>query len=366
MTIVPTLLVPLGSRSYPIHIAAGLLQSNLVAALAGPRRLAIVTNTAVQPLYSDRLARSLEEAGHAVQTIVLPDGEAFKNHESLNIIYDALLAGAFDRKSCIVAVGGGVVGDIAGYAAATYQRGIPFIQIPTTLLAQVDSSVGGKTAINHPKGKNMIGAFLQPIAVVIDTATLSTLPDREFNAGLAEVIKYGLIRDPEFLVWLESNMSALRRRDPAALTHAIKESCRNKAEVVANDELETGERALLNLGHTFGHAIEGALGFGAWLHGEAVAVGLLLAAELSNELGHLDETDVLRVRTLIAAAGLPIHPPRLAAETLLRFMDVDKKNEGGAIRLILLKKLGVAYIDKDVSRQRLAEFLTKSVQTRPL
>ncbi len=364
MTRTPSLIVPLGGRAYPIHIASGLLQDGLVLEIAGPRKLAVITNTVVQPLYADRLAQDLEHAGHAVQTIVLPDGEAFKNHESLNLIYDALLAGAFDRKSCIIAVGGGVVGDVAGFAAATFQRGIPFIQIPTTLLAQVDSSVGGKTAINHPMGKNMIGAFHQPIAVVIDTGTLATLPDREFNAGLAEVIKYGLIRDPELLVWLESNMAALRHRDVDALHHAIYESCRNKAEVVANDELETGDRALLNLGHTFGHAIEGALGFGNWLHGEAVAVGLILAAELSKALGHLDANDVMRVKALIQAAGLPLQPPALPAATLLRFMDIDKKNEGGAIRLILLRKLGDAYIDKSVSREHLREFLTRSAQTQ--
>lgn len=357
MTRIPTLIVPLGERAYPIHIEYGLLQGSLLSEIAGTRRLALITNTSVKPLYAIGLAESLQSAGHEVQMIVLPDGEAFKNHESLNLVYDALLEGAFDRKSCILALGGGVVGDMAGFAAATFQRGIPFIQVPTTLLAQVDSSVGGKTAINHPKGKNMIGAFHQPIAVVIDTATLATLPDREFNAGLAEIIKYGLIRDPVFLGWLESNMAALRRRDADAIFHAIRESCRNKAEVVASDELETGERALLNLGHTFGHAIEGALGFGRWLHGEAVAVGLLMAARLSKELGHIDEKDVARVRGLVESAGLPLEPPDLPAETLLSFMDHDKKSEEGAIRLILLHKLGRAYVEKGVSRNRLSEFL---------
>jgi 3-dehydroquinate synthase len=352
-----SLIVSLGTRSYPIHIGTALLLGQLIPQLLAGRRVALVTNTALQSLYGKALQGALTDAGLLVQMIILPDGEAFKNHDSLNLIYDALLSSAFDRKGCIVALGGGVVGDMAGFAAATYQRGIPFIQIPTTLLAQVDSSVGGKTAINHPKGKNMIGAFHQPLAVIADTDTLATLPDRELIAGLAEVIKYGLIRDPAFLIWLEANIAALRERDPAALTHAIHESCRNKAEVVARDELETGERALLNLGHTFGHAIEGALGFGVWLHGEAVGTGMLLASMLSRDLGHLTDNDVERVAHLLRAAGLPLDLPDIPVETLLSFMAVDKKNEGGRIRLILMRQLGDAYMEDKVSVDTLRSFL---------
>lgn len=352
------LTVSLGPRSYPIHIGPGLLSGNQLPEALGRRRIALVTNTTLLPLYATPLIERLSRSGLAVESVVLPDGEAHKTLDSLNTIYDALLAGRFDRKSCIVALGGGVVGDIAGFAAATFQRGIPFVQVPTSLLAQVDSSVGGKTAINHPRGKNMIGAFHQPLAVFADTDTLATLPERELIAGIAEVIKYGLIRDPEFLAWLEDNMPALRRRDPIALTHAIRESCRNKAEVVARDELETGERALLNLGHTFGHAIEGALGFGTWLHGEAVGAGMLLAAMLSHELGQIGADDVGRIARLLRAAGLPLDLPEIPVETLLSFMAVDKKNEGGRIRLILLRRVGEAYVEDGVSRDRLRLFLT--------
>lgn len=355
-----SLSVSLGSRSYAIHIGPGLLSNDDVAKAIGKRKVALVTNTTLLHPYAAPLAERLTQAGLTVVTIVLPDGEAHKNFESLNLIFDALLAAAFDRKSCIVATGGGVIGDMAGFAAATYQRGIPFIQIPTTLLAQVDSSVGGKTAINHPRGKNMIGAFHQPLAVFADTDTLKTLPERELIAGLAEVIKYGLIRDANFLAWLESHMTALRNRNTEALTHAIRESCRNKAEVVARDELETGERALLNLGHTFGHAIEGALGFGTWMHGEAVGVGMLLATLLSRELGHLSEEDVGRVARLLRAAGLPLRLPDIPVDTLLSFMAVDKKNEGGRIRLILLKRLGEAYIEDGVDQAHLHRFLSEA------
>lgn len=352
------LTVSLGSRSYPIHIGPGLLQGREVIEALGTRKIALVTNTTLLDRYAAPFAERLRAAGLTVQTIVLPDGEAHKSFDSLNTIFDALLAAAFDRKSCIVALGGGVIGDMAGFAAATYQRGIAFVQIPTTLLAQVDSSVGGKTAINHPRGKNMIGAFHQPQAVFADTDTLRTLPDRELVAGIAEVIKYGLIRDPGFLSWLEANLPALRNREPEALAYAIRESCRNKAEVVARDELETGERALLNLGHTFGHAIEAALGFGTWLHGEAVGVGMLLATLLSRELGHLSEADVGRVVLLLQRGGLPLHLPDIPVDTLLSFMAVDKKNEGGRIRLILLKRLGEAYIEDRLDPARLHRFLS--------
>ncbi|MDX2218841.1 MAG: 3-dehydroquinate synthase [Burkholderiales bacterium] len=354
------LIVSLGSRSYPIHIGPGLLSSGLIAESLKCASAAVVTNTTLMGPYGLALVRTLEATGLTVRTVVLPDGEVHKTLDTLNVIYDALLDSAFGRRSCIVALGGGVIGDMAGFAAATYQRGIPFIQIPTTLLAQVDSSVGGKTAINHPRGKNMIGAFHQPLAVFADTDTLKTLPERELVAGIAEVIKYGLIRDAHFLTWLEGNMCALRDREPEALTHAIRESCRNKAEVVARDELETGERALLNLGHTFGHAIEGALGFGTWLHGEAVGVGMLLATLLSRELGHLSDEDVGRVARLLRAGGLPLRLPDIPAETMLSFMAVDKKNEGGQIRLILLKRLGEAYIEDGVERARLHRFLREA------
>jgi 3-dehydroquinate synthase len=357
----PPLIVALGSRSYPIHIGAGLLDSDLPLQLLTSRKLALVTNTTLAPTLGVALEARLRKGGKEVTTVILPDGESYKTHESLNLIYDALLASSFDRKSAIIALGGGVVGDMAGFAAATFQRGISFLQIPTTLLSQVDSSVGGKTAINHPRGKNMIGAFHQPVAVIADTATLATLPDRELVAGLAEVIKYGLIRDPGFLEWLQQNVSALRSRQPAALEHAIRESCRNKAEVVAADEYETGERALLNLGHTFGHAIEGALGFGTWLHGEAVGAGMLLAAKLSHELGHLDATHVASVTHILDAAGLPVAMPCIAADTMLQYMAVDKKNQDGNIRLVLLKQLGQAYVDGTVDRAVLREFLLRQM-----
>lgn len=356
-----SLTVSLGPRSYPIHIGPELLASPLIPNLLANRRIALVTNTTLLALYAEPFAAQLARSGLAVRCVVLPDGEEHKNFDSLNLIYDALLTEGFDRKCCIVAVGGGVVGDMAGFAAATYQRGVAFVQIPTTLLAQVDSSVGGKTAINHPRGKNMIGAFHQPLAVFADTSTLATLPDREFTAGLAEVIKYGLIRDAAFLSWLEANMAAIRRRDPAALTHAIWQSCRNKAEVVARDELETGERALLNLGHTFGHAIEGALGFGNWLHGEAVGMGMILAASLSQRLGRISAADVDRVTGLLRAAGLPMKLPEISVDTLLSYMAVDKKNEGGRIRLILLRRLGDAYVEEGVSREELGRFLFEAM-----
>lgn len=355
----PPLIVPLGERSYPIHIGQGLLGSDLPAQLLSARRVALITNSTLEPMLGKPLEARLRAAGKDVISVVLPDGEAYKTHESLNRIYDVLLGSAFDRKSAIVALGGGVIGDMAGFAAATFQRGIPFLQVPTTLLSQVDSSVGGKTAINHPKGKNMIGAFHQPLAVIADTATLNTLPERELIAGLAEVIKYGLIRDTAFLAWLKANMPALRARQADALEHAIRESCRNKAEVVAADEFETGERAFLNLGHTFGHAIEGALGFGTWLHGEAVGVGMLLAARLSQELGHLSEAEVESVEQLLAAAGLRTVPPAIAADTMLQYMAVDKKNQDGNIRLVLLHALGRAYVDAGIPRSTLRDFLLR-------
>jgi len=341
-----TLNVKLGERSYPIHIGSGLIDGSREPDRERfGNRVAIVSNDVVAPIYLDRFRGSLQKVGVATTAIVLPDGEKYKSWESLNLIYDQLLSERCDRTTTVVALGGGVIGDLAGFAAATYQRGVPFVQVPTTLLAQVDSSVGGKTGINHPRGKNMIGAFWQPRLVLADTETLSTLPDRELSAGLAEVIKYGLIRDLPFFEWLEDNMSKLMARDAAALEFAIERSCANKAEVVAADELETareGGRALLNLGHTFGHAIETGVGYGEWLHGEAVAAGMIMAADLSHRLGWLSEFEVERVGTLIKRAGLPIKGAALGAERYLDLMGHDKKVIEGRLRLVLLKKLGEA------------------------
>ena len=338
--------VSLGDRSYPILIGEGLLaQAETIKAVLKTPRVVIVTNVTVAPLYLDQLMLALKKVGVGSTAIVLADGEAYKTWESLNLIFDALLSARCDRSTSLVALGGGVIGDLTGFAAATYQRGVPFIQIPTTLLSQVDSSVGGKTGINHPRGKNMIGAFWQPRLVLADTLTLKTLPDREFSAGMAEVIKYGLIRDVPFLEWIEANIDALMARDPAALAHAIERSCINKAEVVAADEFETakeGGRALLNLGHTFGHAIETALGYGVWLHGEAVGAGTMMAAVLSQLMGWLSAADVERIRSLFVRAGIPVVAPVLGAERYLELMSHDKKVIAGRMRLVLLKSLGCA------------------------
>lgn len=341
-----TLSVGLGARTYPIHIGDGLLDQQALYPVAG-RQAMIVTNDVVAPLYVERVERALTALGKTVDRVVLPDGEANKTLVCLDGIFDALLAKKHNRSTTLVAVGGGVVGDMTGFAAACYQRGVDFIQVPTTLLAQVDSSVGGKTGVNHPRGKNMIGAFHQPRAVIIDVSTLKTLPSREFAAGLAEVIKYGLIRDPAFFAWLESNMDALVAREATVLIEAIERSCRNKAEVVAADERETGERATLNLGHTFGHAIETGCGYGAWLHGEAVAAGMMMAADLSARLGWLPQQDVTRIGQLLARAGLPVRPPVMRPEEFLEHMQVDKKNINGRIRLVLLRRLGEAVITDD-------------------
>lgn len=354
-----TLYVDLAARRYPIHIGAGLIARlpEWPAELARAKRVAIVSNTVVAPLYLERLQRALQEIGLASTAAILPDGEAHKEWTTLNRIYDHLLAERCDRTTPIIALGGGVIGDMAGFAAATYQRGVPFVQAPTTLLAMVDSSVGGKTGINHPRGKNMIGAFWQPRLVVIDTDTLATLPDREFSAGLAEVIKYGAIRDRPFFAWLEANLEALLGRDPAALAYAIERSCRNKAEVVAADEWETakeGGRALLNFGHTFGHAIEAGVGYGAWLHGEAVAAGMVMAAELSRRLGWLAANDVERIRRLLARARLPVAGPCLGAERYLELMGHDKKIVAGRLRLVLLRRLGEAVTSDAATREEIA------------
>jgi len=338
------LTVALGERSYPICIGPGLLgQSQLVLARLPAKRVLIVSNETVAPLYLERFAAGLEQGGVVATKVILPDGEVFKTGETLNRIYDVMLESRCDRSTTVIALGGGVIGDMAGYAAATYQRGVPFIQIPTTLLSQVDSSVGGKTGINHPKGKNMIGAFWQPQLVLADTDTLKTLPPRELAAGMAEVIKYGLIRDLPFLEWIEGNIDALMACDGEALAYAIERSCANKAEVVAGDERETakeGGRALLNLGHTFGHAIETGLGYGQWLHGEAVGAGTMMAVALSRRLGWLSAEDVARVRRLLEKAHLPVVGPRLGVERYFDLMGHDKKVLAGKLRLVLLKGLG--------------------------
>nr|WP_314544242.1 bifunctional shikimate kinase/3-dehydroquinate synthase AroKB [uncultured Massilia sp.] len=334
--------VDLGERSYPIAIGRGLLDDAglLTRHIGLGGKVAIVTNTTVAPLYLEKVAAPLRAAGREVVPIVLPDGEEYKNWESLNLVFDALLANKCDRKTTLVALGGGVIGDLTGFAASSYMRGVPFVQIPTTLLAQVDSSVGGKTGINHPLGKNMIGAFYQPRAVIADTATLDTLPDRELSAGLAEVIKHGAILDAAFFDWIEQNIGALVARDHAALAYAIGRSCEIKADVVKRDEREGGLRAVLNFGHTFGHAIEAGLGYGAWLHGEAVGCGMVMAADLSHRLGLVDAASVDRVRKLAQAAGLPVTAPDLGTARWIELMEVDKKNEGGEIKFILVKPLG--------------------------
>jgi 3-dehydroquinate synthase len=355
-----TLIVNLGQSHYPIHIGPGLLgRADLIAPHLMLPKVAIVTNDTVAPLYLASLQSALGSAGIKSFAIIMADGESYKNRDSLNHIHDALLAERCERKTTVIALGGGVVGDLAGFAAATFLRGVPLIQIPTTLLAQVDSSVGGKTGINHPLGKNLIGSFHQPRLVLADTLTLNTLPAREFRAGLAEVVKYGLIRDLPFLNWLETHLDVLLQRDATLLAQAIHNACRNKAEVVALDEFETnGQRALLNLGHTFGHAIEAGMGYGTWLHGEAVAAGTLLAADVSNRLGWLSDVDVARITQLFFRAGLPIQAPDLSAARYLELMGSDKKVEAGHIRYVLLKALGHAVLSHEVPIPMVTDALT--------
>ena len=355
------LVVGLGDRSYPIHIGAGLLdREDLLSPHVKGRRAFVVTNPTVAPLYAERVEASLARAGAAATRIEIADGEAHKDWRTLDAVYTSLLSAGADRRSVIVALGGGVVGDLAGFAAATYQRGIDFIQVPTTLLAQVDSSVGGKTGINHPLGKNMVGAFHQPLAVIADTATLSSLPAREFAAGLAEVVKYGAIRDGAFFDWLEARMEGLVERDAAALAHAIRRSCEVKAEIVALDERESGPRALLNLGHTFGHAIETLEGYGRWLHGEAVAVGMVLAARFSERQRGLAPGSADRLARLLARAGLPVAPPLLPPARWLEAMGRDKKNEGGRITLVLMEAIGRAVVDKSAPVPAIEALLAES------
>lgn len=358
-----TLTVALGERSYPIFIGPSVLTNpDCLRPFIKGKQVMIVSNDVVAPLYLEKLKASLE--GFTVATCVLPDGEAFKDLAHLDLIFTALLESRFSRNCTLIALGGGVVGDMTGFAAAAYQRGVRFIQVPTTLLSQVDSSVGGKTGVNHALGKNMIGAFKQPAAVLADTSVLNTLPPREFAAGMAEVIKYGLIRDLPFLEWLEANMDRLNARDPEALAYAIRRSCENKAEVVAADELEANDvRALLNLGHTFGHAIETGMGYGSWLHGEAVATGMLMAADLSMRMGWILPQDVHRVRTLLVRAHLPVLPPsEMSADQFRELMAVDKKNVDGKLRLVLMQQLGNAVVTEEASPEQLTQTLQAGAQ----
>jgi len=357
------LTVDLGDRSYPIYIGSHLLDQKdiLLPHIPGNSTL-IVSNETVAPLYLDKVKALLE--GKRVETVILPDGEKFKNLDVLNTIFDALLTHRLDRNTTIIALGGGVVGDMAGFAAASYQRGVHLVQIPTTLLSQVDSSVGGKTGVNHPLGKNMIGAFYQPRAVIADTSTLNTLDDRELSAGLAEVIKYGLIKHADFFEWIKNNINQLLNKDPEALIYAIKVSCQTKAEIVAADEKESGQRALLNLGHTFGHAIETGMGYGEWLHGEAVGAGMCMAAKMSALLGWMSEAQVEDAVALIAQAKLPTQAPEsMTVEQFLELMSVDKKVLDGVLRLVLLKEIGHAVVTDNYTQEQLAEAIKASQPT---
>ncbi len=349
--------VDLGDRSYPIFIGEGLLsRRDLYQTYIKSRQVMVVTNTTVAPLYLERVLNAL--ADFHTESVILPDGEEYKNLNTLDDIFSALLQHRFDRGCTLLALGGGVVGDMTGFAAACYQRGVNFVQVPTTLLAQVDSSVGGKTGVNHPLGKNMIGAFHQPQCVIADTASLNTLDNRQLSAGIAEVIKYGLINDIEFFEWLEDNIHYLMQRDSTALTYAIKRSCFDKAEVVAADEKEAGQRALLNLGHTFGHAIETGMGYGEWLHGEAVATGMCMAARLSNKMGMLGNADVERIEALIAKAYLPTKPPKeISTSQFMQLMAVDKKVMDGKLRLVLMESLGQSVVTGNFDTRLLEELL---------
>ena len=347
-----------GRYSYPIYVGSNILsKSHLILPHLTQKKVAIVTNTTVAPLYLDRLIDALKKNEVNSIPIILPDGEVYKTWQSLNQIFDALLTNQCERNTTIIALGGGVIGDLSGFAAATYMRGVPFIQIPTTLLAQVDSSIGGKTGINHSLGKNMIGAFYQPRMVLADSTTLDTLPKREFISGIAEIIKYGLIRDHVFFEWLEKNMTKLLAREHKILDEAIERSCKNKVEVVAADEREHGIRAILNLGHTFGHAIENAMGYGTWLHGEAVAAGTVLAAKLSERMHLIGNTEVERIKNIYLQAKLPIIVPGLNTEKYLHLMGRDKKVESGNIRFVLLNSIGEATVCSDVPIKILAETL---------
>jgi 3-dehydroquinate synthase len=352
-----TLSVDLGDRSYPIHIGSGLLKhSELIQDHIAGKTTAIVSNETIAPLYLDTLHKIT--APYKNTDIILPDGEKYKTLEIEQQIFSDMLKARCDRKTTLVALGGGVVGDMTGFAAACYQRGIHFIQVPTTLLAMVDSSVGGKTGVNHPLGKNMIGAFHQPQCVLVDIDTLDTLDNKQLSAGLAEVIKYGFIRDPEFLDWLDDNMEKLLQRDKKALTYAIYRSCQHKAEIVAADEREAGQRALLNLGHTFGHAIETGMGYGEWLHGEAVAVGMVMAAKLSQKMGWIKGGDVARIKKLLIKANLPVTPPKeISAEQFIQLMSIDKKVQDGVLSLVLMTGYGESIVTSDFDQGALKAML---------
>jgi 3-dehydroquinate synthase len=354
------LTIDLGDRSYPIHVGPGLLaQPGLLAGAVPGGDVMLVSNETVMPLWGARVEAAL--AGRRVARCVIPDGEEHKTLATLGTVIDALVAARMNRDCIVVALGGGVVGDIAGFAAACYQRGVALVQVPTTLLAQVDSSVGGKTGVNHPGGKNLIGAFHQPAAVFADTDTLSTLPDRELRAGVAEVVKYGVLGDADFFGWLEQNVGRLLEREPKALGYAIRRSCEMKAGIVGRDEREQGERALLNLGHTFGHAIESGAGYGAWLHGEAVAAGMLMAAEFSRRVRGLPLADVERLRDLLLRAGLPVEPPRIGAARALELMRMDKKVKAGRVLLVLLDRLGAAVVADDYPPAELERLLAEAM-----
>lgn len=359
---VETLRVELGERSYPIYIGENLLDdASLLTRHIRGRQVLVVSNDVVGPLYLRRVEHSLRDFER--ESLILPDGEQYKDLDTANRIFDTLLEKRFSRNCTLIALGGGVIGDITGFGAACYQRGVDFIQIPTTLLAQVDSSVGGKTGVNHRLGKNMIGAFHQPLCVVADTKTLDTLEPRQLHAGIAEVIKYGLIRDPVFFDWLEENINALMRREPAALAYAIRRSCENKAEVVAADEREAGQRALLNLGHTFGHAIETGTGYGNWLHGEAVACGMYLAARLSAAHGWLSEAEVERIEAILTQSRLPVLPPAsMDRQRFLELMAVDKKNVDKNLRLVLMKAIGEAFVSDDFDHGKLRDTLDDALR----
>ncbi|MFP8816728.1 3-dehydroquinate synthase [Acinetobacter johnsonii] len=341
-----TLYVELGERRYPIFIGSDLDPKALLEPYIHGRQVMIVSNETIAPLYLARYVAAIEALGKTVATCILPDGEKYKNIEHLNLIFDALLASGFNRDCTVLALGGGVIGDMAGFASACFQRGVYFIQVPTTLLSQVDSSVGGKTGINHPLGKNMIGAFQQPQVVLADMSQLKTLPSRELSAGLAEVIKYALLGDADFLTWLEQHMDDLVQGDEAALAEAVYRSCAHKARIVAKDEKEQGERALLNLGHTFGHAIESYLGYGEWLHGEAVATGMVMAADLSQRMGWISAEDLTRTKNIIQRANLPIVCPQIPLDDFLAYMAHDKKVLNGQLRLVLMQAVGQAIITK--------------------
>ena len=355
---IKTLQLDLGERSYPIHIGQGLLQhASLLTPHIHGNTSVVVSNETIAPLYISKIHDLI--SNYRNTDVILADGEEYKTLDTVNQIFTKMLEERCDRKTTVLALGGGVVGDITGYGAASYQRGVNFIQIPTTLLSMVDSSVGGKTGVNHPLGKNMIGAFYQPQCVIIDTDTLNTLDDRQLSSGMAEVIKYGLIRDADFLDWLQENMTGLLKRDPELLTEAIYRSCKHKAEVVADDEKEAGQRALLNLGHTFGHAIETGMGYGKWLHGEAVAVGMVMAAQLSQKMGWLGNDDVKRIETLMQAANLPITPPKeISATQFMDLMSVDKKVLDGVLRLVLMQSMGKAIVTDEFDHEALVQVLT--------